>query len=257
MTNGGTSRITRAHTADHRQPADAAELMHGRRAAEIGALSDFHVTAQHRAVGQDDVIFHGAIVRHVRADHEQAAVADPRDVPGLQRPVDGAIFAKHVAVADFRRARMLGHVDVLRHAAEHRAFEHQIVAAQNRSRLHRHAAGQMTAVAQHDSGFDDTERPDSHVGSELGVRTNDSKRVNRHGWVLSEMARWARQVRDPCLQTGCRADYGSPPAASDAFITIGRNNCAGLAAGGDFSVRDVPRMGEQRQWPVTLEELTS
>jgi len=35
------------------------------------------------------------------------------------------------------------------------------------------------------------------------------------------------------------AEYGFPPAASDAFITIGRNKYAGLAAGGEFSVSAV------------------
>jgi hypothetical protein len=35
------------------------------------------------------------------------------------------------------------------------------------------------------------------------------------------------------------AEYAFPPAASYAFITIGRNKYAGLAAGGEFSVRAV------------------
>ena len=146
------------------------------------------MAAQHRAVGEHDVVADGAIVGHVRADHQQAAIADPGDVPGLERPVDGAILAEHVAVADFGGAGMLGHVDVLRHSAQHGAFHHHVVAAQNGARFHGHAAGQVTAIAQHDSSFDDAERPDPHVGSEFGVRTNDSKRVNRHRRVLSEMA---------------------------------------------------------------------
>ena len=160
------------------------------------------MAAQHRAVGHDHAVGHRAVVRHVSADHEQAAVADLRHVPGIECPVNRAVFAKHVAVADLGRARMLRHVDVLRHPAQHRAFEHQIVAAQNRSRFHRHAGGQMTAVAQHDSGFDHAERADSHIGSKLGMRTNNSKRVNRHGWVLSEKAGAARQVRVSCRPAG-------------------------------------------------------
>jgi len=38
---------------------------------------------------------------------------------------------------------------------------------------------------------------------------------------------------------GRLADYGFPPPATYAFITIGRNKYAGLAAGGEFSVRDM------------------
>ena len=100
---------------------------------------------------------------------------------------------------------MLGHVDVLRHAAQHRAFEHQIVAAQHRARFHRHAAGQVTAVAQHDAGLHDAERADTHIGSKLGMRTDDSKRVNRHGWVLSEKAGCAAQAGE---RVSCRPPSG-------------------------------------------------
>ena len=218
------------------------------------------MAAQHRAVGEHDVVLDDAIVRHVRCDHEQAAVADPRHVAGLQGPVHGAILAEHVAVADLGRARVLGHVDVLRHAAQHGAFQDQVVAAQNRSRLHRHAAGQVTAVAQHDAGFHNAERPDSHVGSKLGMRTDDSKRVNRHeaGPFRDGGMGTCRSMREsPWRQRDSRigcAGYGSPPAASYAFITIGRNNCAGLAGGGDFSAVQRGAYGRRRGCRVTLEE---
>ena len=137
-----------------------------------------NVATQHGTVGNHHMISNDAIVANVRRDHEQAAVADPRDVAGLERPVDGRVFAKYVAIADFRRARMFRHVDVLRHAADDRAFHQQVVAANDCARFHRDAGGQVTAVAQHDSGFHDTERPDPHVRTKLSVRTDDGKRMN-------------------------------------------------------------------------------
>ena len=108
---------------------------------------------------------------------------------GLERPVNCAVFAKHIAVADFGRAGVLRHVGVLRHAAQHGAFEHQVVSAQHCARFHGHTANQVTAVSQHNAGFDDTKWPNSNVGAKFCMRANDSKRVNRHRWVLSEMAR--------------------------------------------------------------------
>ena len=50
------------------------------------------------------------------------------------------------------------------------------------------------------------------------------------------MAGAARQDGFPADQP---AENAFPTAAGDAFITIGRNKYAGLAAGGEFSVRAV------------------
>ena len=202
VTNGGTSRITRDIPPTIANRPTRQNWCTADGARDIGLGRDFDVAAEHRAVGHDHAVAHGAVVGDVRADHEQAAAADLCDVAGIECAVDGAVFAKHVAVADFGGSRMLGHVDVLRHSAEHGAFEHEIIAAQLRSRFHRHAGGQITVVAQHDSGLDHAEGADSHIGSKLGVRTNNSKRVDRHGWVLSEKAGVARQVRVSCRPAG-------------------------------------------------------
>jgi hypothetical protein len=115
------------------------------------------------------------------ADHKQTAAADARLFACRKRPMDRAVLTKDVAVADHRNAGMFRHVHVLRHSAEHGAFQHEIVAAQHRARFHRYTAGQMAAVAQHHARFHYAEGADAHVGSKLGMRANDGKRVNRHG----------------------------------------------------------------------------
>jgi hypothetical protein len=146
----------------------------------------------------------------VCAYHKQASVTNLSHVPGIKRPVHRAILAKHVTVANYCGSRMLRHVYVLRHPAEHRALKHQIIASQLRSRFHSHAGSQITIVAQDDSGLDHAEGADSHIGSDLGVWTNNSKRVDRHGWVLSEKAGVARQGRVSCrLAGGLRFSAGS------------------------------------------------
>ena len=172
--------------ADHRHAADAAELMDGDAAPEVGALTDFDVAAEHRAVGKDDVVVDDAVVGGVGIHHEQAAIADASGVASVERAVDRDVFAKDVAVADFGGAGVFRHVNMLRHAADHGAFEDQIVAAKDGTRLNGDAAGEVTAVAEDDAGFDDAEGTDPNVGAKFSVGANDSKRVNRHRRVLCE-----------------------------------------------------------------------
>ncbi len=173
-------------SADHREPTDTAELVDRDAARNVGFRANGDVTAEHRAVGHDYAIGHGAIVGDVCGDHEQAAVADLGDVTGVEGTVNRTIFAEDIAIADFGGTGVLGHVDVLRHAAEHRAFEHDIVTTELRSRFHGDTGGEVTVVAQHDSGFNNTEGADMNVRSEFGVWTNNGERVNRHRRVLSE-----------------------------------------------------------------------
>jgi tetratricopeptide repeat protein len=238
------------HAADHRHAADPAELVYGRTAAQIGTLPDFDVPTQHRAIGQNDVVLHFAIVGSVSVHHEQAVTADAGHMSGGQGSVHRDVFAEYVAIADFGRTGVFGHVDMLRHAADHRAFEYEIIATQYRARLHRHASGQMTAVSQHHSGFDNAKGTNPHIASKLSVWTNDGKRMNRHRRVLSEMARLAPQATG-FLQAA--EQFAVLPAAKDAIITIGRSVCAGLTGGADFSLRTTQAYGRPRQSAGKLE----
>lgn len=164
--------------ADHGELADAAKLMDGRRTAQVGSRPHLDVAAEHRAVSQYDVVLDHAVVSYVRGDHEKAAAANPSDVPGFECPMDGRVFAEDVAVANFRRAGVFWHVNVLRHAADDRTFKEQIVASNDCARFYGDAGGQITAIAQDHSGFHNAEWPDPHISTELSVRTYDGKRMN-------------------------------------------------------------------------------
>jgi hypothetical protein len=107
--------------------------------------------------------------------------ADCRDVARLQRAVDGDVLAKHVAAADLDAARVLGHVDVLRHAAEDSALQHDVVTAQDGARFDDGTARKLASVAEHDARLDDRERTDRDVRTKLGMRADNGKRMNRHG----------------------------------------------------------------------------
>ena len=78
-------------------------------------------------VGKDDVAADGAIVSHVRADHQQIVVADDGRVPLVQRPMNRDVLANRVARANPHLAHMLGHVNVLRQAADGGPLENMIV----------------------------------------------------------------------------------------------------------------------------------
>ncbi len=170
--------------ADHRQPTDAAELVHRHTAREKRTVGNGHVSAKHRVVGKDHVIAERAVVGHVGADHQQAAVADPGDFVGFHRPVDGHVLADHVAVANHQPAGEFRHVQMLRHAAQHRPFADDVAAAQRRAGPHHDPAGQRRVIANFDARLHDRERADLHVVSDERMRTDGSKWVNRHKRVL-------------------------------------------------------------------------
>ena len=71
-----------------------------------------------------------------------------------------------------------GHV--LRHAAQHRAFHNKIVAPDDRPRLHRHSAHQVTAIAEHHPRFHHAERAYTYIRSKFGMRADNGERMNRH-----------------------------------------------------------------------------
>ena len=43
------------------------------------------MTAEHRTIGHDYAVSHGAIVGHMRSNHKQAAAANLRHVTGVER----------------------------------------------------------------------------------------------------------------------------------------------------------------------------
>jgi hypothetical protein len=110
--------------------------------------------------------------------------------------MDRHVLSNHVAAADLDAPGMHGHVDVLRHAADDGPLKDLIVGAQNRARFHHDAGRQIAAVADDDARLDDRERPYPNVRSNLGVGTDDSKRMNRHdGFPLEKFEDFAVSLR--------------------------------------------------------------
>src|SRR5258707_7623477 len=73
-------------SAYHHLRPDPAELMHGRQAADENKVADLGVAAQRRRRGKDDVIPYHAVVTHVAAIHEIAAIPDAGNTATADRP---------------------------------------------------------------------------------------------------------------------------------------------------------------------------
>ncbi len=89
------------------------------------------MSAEHRVVGDYDPIAQVAIVGNVASDHEKVVVANSRDaILFFSAPIDGAMFAKGIAVANFNTRRGVFVAGVLRMRSDHATGEDVIVFAE-------------------------------------------------------------------------------------------------------------------------------
>jgi len=167
--------------ADHREPADAAELVHGHRTRDEGPVFDGHMAAEERSVGENTVVAHRGIVAEMGAGHHVVVAADRRARIRLESPVDGDVLAKPVVIADADAADVPRSSRVLRCATHDRVLAKLIVAAGHHPRLDHRAGGDGTEVAKFDVILDRSERPDLHPDAESSIRTHDGHRVDAHG----------------------------------------------------------------------------
>ena len=73
------------------------------------------MAAERRVVDQDDVVADLAVMRDMRADHEQAIVADPGDhAAALGAGVHRHVLADRVVAADLERRRLALVFQILR-----------------------------------------------------------------------------------------------------------------------------------------------
>src|SRR5439155_19634430 len=118
--------------ADHRQPADAAKLMHGRSATHIGAIFHLHVTAEQYVIDQNAMVAHTAIVPDVRTDHQHVVIADDRLGIVVPAAMDGCVLANPIVAADEQRAARVVDMHVLGPAADDGALPDLVVQAERR-----------------------------------------------------------------------------------------------------------------------------
>ena len=196
-TNGGTSRSHAGHRGDEGALADADELRDARQPAERHPVLDHHVPRELHPVGQDAVRADDHVVRDVRADHEQVAVADARRAP-LGAAVHGDVLAEDVALAALEARRAAGVALGLRLAADDRERVHDVARPERRRPAHHRVRVQ-------------------HAPFAAGPRP---PRRSRRGRPSTSAASSARAVDDGGgVQP--RAIVGSPGAVDDAREQLG------------------------------------
>jgi len=96
-------------------------------------------------------------------------VAHDGDVAVLAAAMDGGVFAKDVAAADFHRARDAGVGEILRLVADHRARMQHVVGAEFRDAENRDVTNQAGARADANLSVEQAERTDIDAGGQLDV----------------------------------------------------------------------------------------
>src|SRR6266404_7480490 len=103
------------HAADHGMLADTHVLVDGAAPAENGIVLDDNMPRERRVVRHDHVIGNLTVMGDVRADHEKAVVADPRDHSSPGRPrVHRHIFANRVVAPDHKLGLLAPIFEILR-----------------------------------------------------------------------------------------------------------------------------------------------
>ena len=83
---------------------DAHELMHRRKPTNNRMITDMHMPSQRRIIRENDSITDITIMRHMRAHHKQAIIANDRDhTATFGARIHRHMFADFIAFADSER----------------------------------------------------------------------------------------------------------------------------------------------------------
>ncbi len=153
--------------------------MHGRETAEGHEIADLDVAGQRRAVGEHDVVADHTVVGDMRVRHEQIVVTDAGDALVVGRaPVDAAILAKDVAIADFQPCRLAVVLLVLGRIPDGGELEDAVLRADARRSVDDGVRTHDRAGPDLHVGADHTERPDGDIRCELCPRRYDGPRID-------------------------------------------------------------------------------
>src|SRR5438067_1521526 len=171
-----------AHARNHRPLADTHELNDRRMAAEHGPVADHHVSTKHGIIGEHDVAADTAVMADMRADHEEAAIADLGQAAAvLGADAHGDAFADVAVGADEKPRRTPAVFDGLRRRAERNKWMDDGALTYRRVPRHVDVGEQARALAQNDMGADRAERPDRNIRPDRRARGDPCRRIDgRH-----------------------------------------------------------------------------
>ncbi len=173
---------------DHGQGTDTAKLVNAGSAPQNGPVAEFDMACEHHVIHEDVEISHGAIVGHVRVDHEKVFIAYRCSIAFFHSPMNGRVFSKCIPVADQHLTTATGGRRMLRHSTDDRPAAKVISLAEGRSLFNCDMGFQSTAIADANIVFNDAKWADFNVYAEFNFSTDNSLWMNIHG-VIGEKNR--------------------------------------------------------------------
>ena len=101
-------------------------------AAQNRAILHYGMSGNHGCIRHDHMVAHDAVVRNMRAGHQQAVAADARFLSRACRAMDARILANRRAVADDRVALLTFELQILRLRTDRSELEYTAVLADAR-----------------------------------------------------------------------------------------------------------------------------
>lgn len=140
------------------------------------------MSAEQRVVCQDDPVADDGIVPHVGARHEEAMVSHDRRLTSAGGAVNRAILADSIAVSDPNLALHAGvEGDILRVRADDCTVTDRVVRAHNHMTGDDRVGLNVATISDAGRTFDDRERADRDIRTNLRVGVNKSGGMDRHG----------------------------------------------------------------------------
>jgi hypothetical protein len=170
-----------AIASDHGVTADAAELMDGTQAADVGVILDDNVAGEGDAIGENDVVIDRDIVRHVDIRHHQIAISDAGDhATALRAAVNGDEFPDGIVIADASFRGLAPIFFVLRGDTARGIRIEDVVLSDCELAFEIGMGHQARARADCDAAADDAIGSDVSVRRNFGAGINNGGRVNCH-----------------------------------------------------------------------------
>ncbi len=165
--------------ADEGVGADLRKLMHGAQAAERHPISHLDMASQGGAVRKHCIAAHDAIVCDVRIRHEQIVAPDGGHALVVSRPpVDGAVLAEHIPVADLQPRRLALILLVLGRIPEGGKRKDAVPGTDAGRAVDDNVWTHHRPRADLDVGPDDREGSHGHILGKPGLRGDERQRVD-------------------------------------------------------------------------------
>ncbi len=151
--------------------------MDTRHAADDGHVVNLHLAGKLDGVGHDHLVAHAAAVRHMHIGHDQALLADARDLAVARAGMYRGKLAQCGAIADLGIGCAAGILQILCLHADAGKREEAAIAADARVAVNDNMGLHLGVVAELDMLADDGIGADDDILAKLGAGMHDRGRM--------------------------------------------------------------------------------